>query len=451
MSVDQNRAWKYLHDLSYIWGKGTEEEKGTYARVTGTEGERLAAEYLKKCCEELGIPAVIEEYEIDHSDIHTAELTLKGGKGYTAYGVAHTGNTPAEGITAPFRFVTNGDQDADLVDLKGKIALVTGRVSPKLARTLKEKGAVAYVVSVGGYFDDERIANGPRVPTMKAEAEIDLPGVAIHMRDVKDLVCNHQGEELTLKLDQTPCKWTARNVIAEIPGSECPDEVLVLSAHFDTVIYALGSWDNGTGCVTLLEAMNHFKANPPKRTVRFLWCGSEEIGLVGSKKYCEMHKDELGKVIYNINIDMLGAPLSRNLFCASASEATYYYTETYAKMKGWAFKGEMGMYSSDSSSFANAGVPACSFGQDMPRGGAEIHNYRDTLDEVDPKTLIDAIAFVVDYAGTIVNAKVNPIPRSFAPKVTERMEQMKKMFADMEPKKDEEKKSEKAGEKKEEK
>ena len=147
---------------------------------------------------------------------------------------------------------------------------------------------------------------------------------------------------------------------------------------------------------------------------------------------------------------MLGGALSRNLFCSIASEDTYYSTVTYAKMKGWAFKGEMGMYSSDSSSFANAGVPACSFGQDMPRGGAEIHNYRDTMDEVDPKTLIDGVAFVTDYAETILNARVNPIPRSFAPKVTERMEQMKKMFADMEPKKDEEK-DEKAGEKKDEK
>lgn len=438
MSVNKERAWQELVDLSFD-------------RVTGTEGEAKAAEYLKKACEDLGVKAEIEPYEIDTSDIHTAKLVTAGGKEYTVFGVAHSGSTPAEGITAPLAYAGEGKLDTDFIDIKGKIVLVSGMVPGGLAKKLKEKGAVGFLTVHGGYYDDDIIAKGPRVRTLPAEANVDLPGLSIHMRDARDLVCEHLGEDVTLTLSQTPGKLTARNVVAVIPGTTVPEEEVVLSAHFDTVIYAKGSWDNGSGSVTLLEALHHFLENPPARTVRLLWCGSEEIGLVGSRKYCEAHKEELGKIIYDINIDMLGAPLSRTLFCASADESVLHYLEVYAKIKGFPVKSELGMYSSDSSSFAGAGVPAASFGQDMPRGGAEIHNYRDTLDEVDPQRLYKDISFVIDYAETIINAKVNPVPRTFAPQVKETMEKRMKMMAEMrgidpnkksEEKKDEEKKEE---------
>ena len=435
MSVDKNRAWQALTDLSFD-------------RVTGTEGEAKAAEYLKKACEEMGVEASIETYEVDTAQIHTARLVTAGGKEYTVYGVAHTGSTPPEGITAPLKYIMDGKIEADLQDVKGKIVLVSGAM-PKLLKDLKKKGAVGFILTHGGFYDDEIIAKGPRIRSMPEPAKLDFPGVSVHMRDARELVCNHQGENVTITLEETPGKLTARNVVAVIPGTTIPEEEVVLSAHFDTVIYAKGSWDNGSGSVTLLEALHHFTQNPPARTVRLLWCGSEEIGLVGSRKYCETHKDDMDKIIYNINIDMLGAPMSRVLFCASANETVLHYLQAYANIKGFSVKSELGMYASDSSSFAGAGVPAASFGQDMPRGGAEIHNYRDNLDEVDPQYLIDQIAFVIDYAETIINAKVNPVPRSFASKVTEMMEQRKKMMAEMQGTSGEEKKDEKKEEAKE--
>ncbi len=421
MPIVKDRAWKELKALSY-------------ERVSGTEGEKRAAEELKSVCEELGVQVQTEPFEIDQAEIHTATLTVLGenGREYTAYGINHSGCTPEEGITAPVQYIGAGDLDADLLNVQGKIVLCTGLMLPKLIRKLKEKGAIGFINTHGGFCDDEVITNGPRVRNMlPREANVEFPGVSIHLRDAEDLIKNHAGAKVCLKLDQISGAGSSQNVVATIPGTKYPEETIVISAHYDTVIHSKGSWDNGSGCVVLLELMRHFAENPPERTLRFLWCGCEEIGLVGSRKYCEQHKDDLEKVIYNINIDMVGVTLGRVLFCCSGDECVLHGLENFAKMKGFPIKSELGTYSSDSTSFAAAGVPASSFGQESVRGGAEIHNYRDTMEHMDPESLIQAIEFILDYVSQIVNAAVNLIPRTFALKVQEALEEGKKRRAEM--------------------
>lgn len=90
------------------------------------------------------------------------------------------------------------------------------------------------------------------------------------------------------------------NVIAEIPGTEKPDEVVILGAHIDSWDGpgSQGAADNGTGVSTVLEAariLNTVGAKP-KRTIRFILFSGEEQGLHGSRRYVEMHKDELDKI-----------------------------------------------------------------------------------------------------------------------------------------------------------
>ncbi|MBR0129913.1 MAG: M20/M25/M40 family metallo-hydrolase [Firmicutes bacterium] len=436
MFVNKERAWEYTKTLSY-------------SRITGSEGEKEACDYFVKEAEALGLKAYHETYNLTDATIDKVGLCVKGGKEYQVWGIPYSGNTPDEGITAPFKFVNTTEEDADLADIKGKIVITLGAgVRDNNLKKMKEKGAVAFIAIHGGLYDDERIHKGPRIRALTESAHVDMPGVSIHMTDAKELITEHAGEELTLVIQQTPKRLKGNYAVAEIPGTEIPEEAVLFSAHCDTVIYALGSWDNGSGCVTLLEAMHYFKQNPPKRTVRFLWCGSEEIGSYGSRTYCETHKEELEKTIFDINIDMLGAPICRNLFCATADDIVLHYTDMYAKIKGWPMKSYAGMYASDSSVLAGYGVPSCSFGQDRPRGGAEIHNYRDDLSQMDPQCLAECIAFVIEYSTGIVNAAVNPIPRKFSEKITKDLERWKGMItsrpliADEEPK--EEKKEEKA-------
>src|SRR5882724_3890033 len=88
------------------------------------------------------------------------------------------------------------------------------------------------------------------------------------------------------------------NTVAEIKGSEKPDEVVILGAHLDSWDLGTGSTDNGTGSMAVLEAARVLaKLNlKPKRTIRFILFSGEEEGLCGSVKYVEAHKDELEKI-----------------------------------------------------------------------------------------------------------------------------------------------------------
>lgn len=108
----------------------------------------------------------------------------------------------------------------------------------------------------------------------------------------------------------------SENVVAFIKGSEKPDEIIVISAHYDHLgidnskIY-YGADDDGSGTVAILEIAEAFKnavldGNGPKRSILFLHATGEEKGLLGSKYYTNFPIFPLDKTITNLNIDMIG-------------------------------------------------------------------------------------------------------------------------------------------------
>jgi hypothetical protein len=129
--------------------------------------------------------------------------------------------------------------------------------------------------------------------------------VMVRKTDMEKIVANFDaGKEMILEfnLDQ---KWVKGprpqyNVIAEIKGSERPDEVVIVSGHFDSWDGpgSVGALDNGTGSSTAMEAARilcKIKAKP-KRTIRFiLWTG-EEQGLFGSRGYVALHMNEMDNI-----------------------------------------------------------------------------------------------------------------------------------------------------------
>ncbi|MCM2301360.1 MAG: M28 family metallopeptidase [Flavobacteriaceae bacterium] len=111
-------------------------------------------------------------------------------------------------------------------------------------------------------------------------------------------------------------KNDSENVLAFIKGSEKPDEIIVISAHYDHVgtkdgeIYN-GADDDGSGTVAVLEIAQAFKiakdrGNGPKRSILFLNLTGEEIGLMGAKYYAENPVFPLENTVANLNIDMIG-------------------------------------------------------------------------------------------------------------------------------------------------
>lgn len=96
------------------------------------------------------------------------------------------------------------------------------------------------------------------------------------------------------------------NVVADIPGAELPDEYVIVGAHIDSHDGATGATDNGTGVAAALEAARLLMESgaKPKRTIRFILFGGEEIGLVGSHGYVRDHPDLLPKISAVYNMDM---------------------------------------------------------------------------------------------------------------------------------------------------
>jgi hypothetical protein len=88
------------------------------------------------------------------------------------------------------------------------------------------------------------------------------------------------------------------NVIADIPGTEKPDEYVIVGGHIDSWDGATGTTDNGTGCATTLEAARLLmKAGvKPKRTIRFMLWSGEEQGLLGSIAYVKAHPELMDKI-----------------------------------------------------------------------------------------------------------------------------------------------------------
>ena len=406
-------------------------QKLAFERVSGTEKELEAANFLVEECKKMGVYAKIEPFMVPAPKIHKVSFCVKKPceKEFYCTGIGKTGETDAEGIEAPFVYIHNGE-DEYLSDVKGKIVLTTGGMPQALRKKLVDGGAVGYIATWGGYYDDDIMKT--QVPHRFARLAKDdtsnLPGVMMNLGTAKELLKLHP-ETVQLVLQQDKENMSeSRNVVATIPGTEKPEEVVLFSAHYDSVEFSNGAWDNGSGSVTIMELCHYFAENPPKRTVKIVWCGSEEIGLMGSLAYCKQHKDALKDIILNVNFDMTGVIMAKNMVFASCDKSIADRVVYSGKVKGIHFDSHIGLMPSDSTSFALYDVPAMSFGTGTPRGGAEIHCRRDTMDNMDADELDTIVEFVCGFADEIVNAVVNVVPRTLPKEVIEKKDEMMKML-----------------------
>jgi aminopeptidase YwaD len=106
--------------------------------------------------------------------------------------------------------------------------------------------------------------------------------------------------------EPAPKFWN--NIIVDIKGTELPDEVIVIGAHFDAVPRTPGADDNGTGTAALVELARVLKDQPLKRTVRLIFFNLEEAGLIGSRHYAAEFSQNPGteRLVGMISLEMLG-------------------------------------------------------------------------------------------------------------------------------------------------
>jgi len=178
------------------------------------------------------------------------------------------------------------------------------------------------------------------------------------------------------------------NTVAEIRGSEKPDEVVIIGAHLDSWDLGTGATDNGTGSMAVLEAARALQklGIKPKRTIRFVLFTGEEQGLNGSREYVKAHKDELGKISGVLVHDSgTGKVLTVGLMANyGARETMDRVLNPLARAKdvGLAEPSLRTEGGTDHVPFDEAGVPAFWCVQDNADYDQTHHSQADTLDRV---------------------------------------------------------------------
>jgi hypothetical protein len=198
-------------------------------------------------------------------------------------------------------------------------------VADKLRAMLKEEGALCLLDTDGGARKDYGVLMVGSGGPYEKEKERALPQVVIateHWNRIARLL--QKGEKVELRVDVKTSfhedDLQGYNVVAEIPGSDRADEVVMIGGHFDSWHPATGTTDNGIGSAIAIEAARiiHQSGLKPRRTIRVaLWTG-EEQGLLGSRAYVKNHfgdpetqelKPEHEKLCAYFNVDNGGGRL----------------------------------------------------------------------------------------------------------------------------------------------
>ena len=384
-----------------------------YIRVGGRPEEKKAAEYLRQQVAEFGLEAALEPFDVPLGDIEEAMLLVDGVsipcKGYMCAG--------SSTVEAPFYYLRTNDAWS-LRQCKGKIVLIDGYLGYWIYQDLLENGAVGFVTYDGHVNYADRDIDARELRSYVSNGKV-IPGVNINVKDAVSLI--EKGvKSAKIVLKQKEYMGTSQNVVLDMPGEV--DEYIVFTAHYDSTPLSQGAYDNMSGSIGLLGIAEHFAKNPHRYGLRFVWCGCEERGLLGSKAYCTAHEEELSKIILNINLDMIGCIMGKFIACATAEEKLVNYIEYFAAEMGHEIKVSQDVYSSDSTPFADKGVPAISFARIAPNNTATIHNSYDTMKLMNGAQMAEDIDFLIAFTSRMANAKLCPVKREMPDNMKEKLD-----------------------------
>ena len=279
---------------------------------------------------------------------------------------------------------------------------------------LENAGALGVITNTwSGGWGVDRIFNGRtlKVPTLDLSCE-DYGLVA-------RLAERGQGPVLRVEAESEALgEVPVYNTIATIRGSEKPNEYVLLSAHFDSWDGGSGATDNGTGTITMLEAMRILRQvyPRPKRTIVVGHWSGEEQGLVGSRAFAADHPEIVkglqaqfnqdngtGRIVYMSTSGLVGAAPN---FATWLSKLPTQLTKNFTTVD---FPGSPSSGGSDNASFICYGAPAFNLGSlSFDYGAYTWHTNRDTFDKIvfdDLKsnaTLVAMLAYLASEDPTTV-------------------------------------------------
>ena len=396
-NMDQNYPYSIVEKISFI-------------RYGGTEEEKRAAALLMEEIEAAGgkgsyMPFEIPKYTVEKCAIVSPEPYAKQIE-TVPYGLS--GSLPEGGVDLKLYYAGRGVEEdyIGMDDLSDTVVLVN-ELKQETYELLCQKKAGAFITLHGKYYDNLETANVYKRCLRSTFVEKGkIPGFMIAASEAMELV-RHGVKTLHLELIQKEETAESQNVLATIPGTIAPEEIVVLTAHYDSVPVGTGSWDNATGSAALMYIYRYFMQNPPRRTMQFIWCGSEEQGLLGSRAYVEQHEEQVKKMKFCFNFDMCGTVLGPNLIFVTGGDELINYVKQFCREKGMSADIQNTVHSSDSAPFCDKGVPA--IGLSRGTRTAEIHTRYDLIKTLSPSQLRSDAEFAVSMIERAVNSVQLPV------------------------------------------
>ena len=385
-----------------------------YVRTGGSSEERRAAEYLKDAFTEVGVDAHLEEFEVDMATVHEATLTVDGRdipcRGYLCAGSGE--------VEAPLYYLTENDRYS-LSLCRGKIVMIDGYLGAWRYRDMLDNGAVGFITYDGNVNFTDRDIDHRELRSYVSEGK-KIPGININAKDAVDII-NSDAKTARIVLKQDEYKGKSQNVVADVKGET--DDLIIFTAHYDSTSLSQGAYDNMSGSIGLIGMAEYFAKNPTRYSLRFILCGSEERGLLGSKAYCADHEDQLKSVALVINLDMIGCIMGKFIACATCENALVNYITYLGYELGFQVKAYQDVYSSDSTPFADKGVPAVSFARVAGPNLAPIHNSYDTVAVMKTEHMQKDIDFITAFASRMANATMCPVSRDIPDNIKEKLDE----------------------------
>lgn len=308
-ALESNSAWGIVEALTTEVGP----------RLAGSEAEARARDWGRELGQRLGFDRVtVEEFELPYWERGEMSITMSAPYRQPLYGTALGGSgasSTSEAMEAEVAYFRNVDELMAVEDssLIGRIAFVDG--DPIVASQTGEgygpanqrrrigwqhaqrAGADALVVrSVGS--DSHRF---PHTGMMSAQDDewADIPVIAVSSPDADHLRRLHESGN-TIRLDiHSTAGWQgvsrSGNVVLDLVGREKPEEIILISAHLDSWDLGTGAVDDGAGIAITTAAASLIAQLPlrPRRTIRVVMFGAEEVGLLGAQEYTRAHASEL--------------------------------------------------------------------------------------------------------------------------------------------------------------
>ena len=402
-----------------------------FVREAGTAGEVKAAKMIRDTLDSFGVKNRMEEFDFLGVRINRAVLKVVEPyqKEYVVTGYGRCGNTGAEGLKADFLYVENGDA-VSLSRAKGKIVMVNGRVSGDVYQRLVSAGVVGFISVEGSPLDEgvDRVPCQRSLPMIfpgNAEGEIEglsessedihemqekysgrIPGANLHYKDAVELV-TEGAAVVCLAVEQEVTACTSRNVVARIKGTDKAEEILTLTAHYDSVPEGPGAYDNMSGAAIIMELCRYFKEHRPRRTMEFVWFGAEEKGLLGSQNYIKEHESELQAHRFNMNVDLAGQLVGGTVVGVTGDASICNMIIYMAHETGIGMSTKNQIWGSDSNTFAWKGIPAMTLNRD----GFGMHTRHDTIALLSDWSLERSAILLGYIADRLGNIEIFPFER----------------------------------------